>query len=197
MAITLTQAAIDDALPRVRPGLDKYLVLQTRRDSCDVRRDREYRRRFNHFYRVRRGEEWQGKFYSLLERSKTKPASFADILTALHRATGRYEASFASKLLATIDPEMPVIDSIVLRNLNLKLPTGSARRLEQLAVLHRELNARFREFLTTDAGRYLVTRFRAEYPDANITEIKMLDLVLWQTRPPKAKTPRHRKPKSK
>lgn len=40
----------------------------------------------------------------------------------------------------------------------------------------------FDDFLTTDTGRYLVTRFRDEYPDANVTEVKMLDLVLWQTR---------------
>jgi hypothetical protein len=34
---------------------------------------------------------------------------------------------------------------------------------------------------------YLVERFRNEYPDANITEVKVVDLVLWQTRPNKAR----------
>ena len=40
----------------------------------------------------------------------------------------------------------------------------------------------FSEYLVTDAGRYLVTRFNGYYPEATLTEVKMLDLVLWQTR---------------
>ena len=41
----------------------------------------------------------------------------------------------------------------------------------------------FRAFLRTDTGRYLVKRFREEYPHAGISKVKMLDFVLWQARP--------------
>jgi hypothetical protein len=86
--------------------------------------------------------------------------------------------------LATIDPDMPVIDSIVLRNLGLRLPASSSKqRLSRIEELHSSLVICFKEFLTTKIGRHLVRRFRDEYPDANITEIKMLDLVLWRTKP--------------
>jgi hypothetical protein len=105
----------------------------------------------------------------------------------LHRATGRYEASFASKLLATVRPEMPVIDSIVLRNLGLTAPRYNApNRHSRLDRLHETLTLWFRAFLRTDTGRYLVKRFREEYPQARISKVKMLDLVLWQTRPTNA-----------
>ena len=108
---------------------------------------------------------------------------FPEVLATLQRTTGRCEASFASKLVATIDPNMPVIDSIVLRNLALRLPsTGFKGRLAAIQELHRRLETHFTQFLTTSTGRYLVERFREEYPTANITTIKMLDLVLWQTR---------------
>ena len=111
------------------------------------------------------------------------------MLDALHSATDRYEASFASKLLATIDPDMPVIDSIVLRNLAVRLPAyGSDRRRSRIVELHGQLLASLNGFLKTDVGRYLVERFRTAYPDADVTEIKMLDLVLWQTRPKKTST---------
>jgi hypothetical protein len=36
--------------------------------------------------------------------------------------------------------------------------------------------------LRTNTGHYLVKRFREEYPQARISQVKMLDLVLWQTR---------------
>jgi hypothetical protein len=48
--------------------------------------------------------------------------------------------------------------------------------------LHAKLLACFTAYLATADGRYLVTRFRETYFGIDISEIKMLDLVLWQTR---------------
>lgn len=184
MAIELTRAQIEDALPRIGPGLERYVWLQQHRDANDLRRDTVYRKRFNRFYRVRRGADWQDKFYYLLESKKRQAVSFAEVLHALHQATGRYEPSFTSKLVATIRPEMPVIDSVVLRNVNLTLPRHNLRdRTARLERLHEILVSWFNAFLTTETGCYLVKRFREEYPDAQISEVKMLDLLLWQTRP--------------
>jgi hypothetical protein len=79
---------------------------------------------------------------------------------------------------------MPVIDSIVLRNLNLRLPSSkSKQRIARIQQIHSGLVSCFKEFLTKDMGRHLVERFRTEYPTASITAVKILDLVLWQTRP--------------
>jgi hypothetical protein len=186
MTINLTEETIDAALSRLAPYLNAYLWLQTHRDACDVRSDASFRKRFNAFYKVRRGRDWQDKFFELLERRKGRASSFAEVLDALHRATGRYEASFASKLLATIDPHMPVIDSIVLQNLDVRLPAyGSDHRRSRIVELHERLLTSLNGFLGTEAGRHLVKRFRAAYSDAHVTEIKMLDLVLWQSRPKK------------
>ena len=184
MIINLTRTQIEEALPRVARGLDQYLWLQDHRDSGDILTDPLYRRRFNGFYRVRRATEWQDKFYRLLQGKMAQPVTFGQVLRALHRATGRYEASFASKLVATIRPDMPVIDSVVLKNLGLSLPRRDAPdRLARLDQLHETLASSFRTFLRTETGRYLVKRFREEYPDARISKVKMVDLVLWQTRP--------------
>jgi hypothetical protein len=75
--------------------------------------------------------------------------------------------------LATVDPDMPVIDSIVLRNLNVRLPVyGGDYRRDRLVELHAGLLTSLTDFLTTDVGRYLVGRFRALYPNADVTKIK-------------------------
>src|SRR4051812_34614660 len=176
MTINLTEETIDAALSKLAPYLDSYLWLQTHQHACDVRSDASFRKRFNAFYKVRRGRDWQDKFYELLECRKGRVSSFAEVLDALHSATGRYEASFASKLLATIDPYMPVIDWIVVRNLDVRLPAyGSDRRRSRIVELYGRLLASLNGFLKTDVGRYLVKRFRATYPEADVTEIKMLD----------------------
>ena len=38
------------------------------------------------------------------------------------------------------------------------------------------------EFLKSKLGKYLVKEFKEKFPNYNITEIKMVDLVLWQIR---------------
>jgi len=149
-----------------------------------VRLNTTFQRKFNHFYRVRRGATWQGHFYNLLEQKKRQRITFSEILETLHKTTNRYEASFASKLAATIDPTFPVIDSIVLRNLKLKLPPSRAEgRLSLIDELHSDLKRKFEAYLLTDSGKYLLSEFSRTYPNAQITSVKMVDLVLWQTRP--------------
>jgi hypothetical protein len=183
MTINLTAWQIDAALPKVANGLYKYVWIQANRDKGDLQSNSEFRRRFNHFYRIRRTKEWQDKFYQLLESNKGKLVCFSEVFDALHQATGRHEVSFASKLLATIDPNMPVIDSIVLKNLKLRLPAaGSKDRTTRIHELHSTLLSHFKGYLATEDGRYLVKRFRETYAFTDISETKMLDFAHWQTR---------------
>jgi hypothetical protein len=183
MWITLTSSQIESAIPATAIGLAKYVWLQKNLRITDVRADRNFRRRFNGFYRIRRGEDWQRSFFELLEEMKSNPLPFSEILASLFRSTGRYEASFASKLLATIDPKNPVIDRFVLTNLRLRLPlNGCKDRQRRICDIYAAISSILGNFLETASGRYIVQRFRAVHPEADITEMKMLDLILWQTR---------------
>lgn len=182
--LRLDEAAIERALPLVSDGLTKYCRLQTAVTSVDVSQDRDFQTAFNAFYRVRRGAAWRTAFYTILQQEKSAPQSFAGILRALHAATGRIEASFASKLAATVDPDKPVIDSFVLKNIGRRLPPPGAAetRLVGIEELYDSIGRVYAEFLGTDTGRYLVARFGESYPERQVTLVKMLDLVLWQTR---------------
>jgi hypothetical protein len=183
--IRLDEHGIDQALPLVSEGRAKYLAIQELFRESGVPSGRSFQRPFNGFYRVRRGEEWQQAFFAILDQQRTRHDSFRIVLDQLHRATGRIETSFASKLVATVDPASPVIDSIVLKNVGLRLQTSgaSSARMDKAAEVHAALSKMFAEYLSTPAGEYLISQFRKKHPEARITPIKMLDLVLWQTRP--------------
>ena len=181
--IFLTKQQIDTAIPKVKVGLEKYLWLQNEVSRRNVALDREFQQKFNGFYRVRRNQEWQKEFYKLLEVNKNTNTSFINILSKLYKKTNRIEASFVSKLIATINHKMPVIDKIVFANLNLRLPpTTTKNRILIISEHYQTLNKEFLEFLKTENGRYLVKQFTKKYPKAKITKVKMLDLILWQTR---------------
>jgi len=181
--INLTKKQIDCALSRVGVGLKKYLSLQNDLNKIDISTNRDFQKRFNHFYRVRRNADWQSQFYKLFQNYKDKPVTFSEILGAIQKNTGRYEASFASKLVASIHPDKPVIDKFVLENVGLKLSYAPSKNREQkILSTYEKLQEKFERFLNTDNGKYLVDKFKEEFPEDAVTEVKMVDLVLWQTR---------------
>jgi len=88
------------------------------------------------------------------------------------------------RLAASIDPDEPVIDSFVLKNLGLRLSRagGIEARLARIVELHDHIRQTFFGYLDTDMGRCLTRRFEESYPDRHLTQVKMLDLILWQAR---------------
>src|SRR5690606_33727520 len=116
-------------------------------------RDAVFQRRFNGFYRVRRDAEWREEYFRLMEESKAGGVHFTHVLRTLHAATGRYEASFASKLVATLAPTQPVIDRFVLENFDLRLPYPYQKGREmRILQVHAELCAKYGALLASDVG---------------------------------------------
>lgn len=181
--IPLTKDKIDAALPKLAKAVEIYERLQSDLHRMDVSANRQFQKTFNGYYRVRRNAEWQKKFYELLEKYKGSGVDFERVLVELHNATGRMEASFSSKLVGSIDPNQPIIDSVVLKHLDERIPPkGTEEREQVIKNIHQRLVLKFAEFLKTDAGKYLVQQFKMTYKTANLTEVKMLDFVLWVTR---------------
>lgn len=145
----------------------------------------EYSRKFNYFYQVRRNAAWRGKFYPLLFKYReVADVEFAPIFEELFHRTGQVEMSFASKLAATINPDLPVIDRHVLSYINEKPPTptrDARERIANIIELHKNMHQAFSAFLDGPHGRYIAERFEAEYPGANVGKMKMLDFILWQS----------------
>ena len=181
--ISLSQKQIDNAIPKVKIGLEKYLWLQNEINKRNVSLDRDFQKRFNAFYRVRRNKDWQKDFYTIMELNKDKEVSLEDVLINLYKKVGRIEASFASKLVATINTKSPIIDKVVFNNLGLKLPAVNTKDRNLIIIQqYNHLIEEFSVFLKTQNGKYLTEQFIKNYPQAEISEVKMLDLILWQTR---------------
>ena len=183
MKINIIESQIQDALPKIEKGLNQYCWLQKRYNIEDVSKNIIFQTKFNAFYRVRRNELWRSEYYHLFEKSKSSPISFENILNNIYDFSHRIEASFASKLLATIQPDFPILDKFVLENTNLALPkTYEKNRLEKTIIVYDTLVKQFSDFSKTDNAKYLFRAFCTYYPHVKISETKMIDFILWQTR---------------
>ncbi|MEN7972594.1 MAG: hypothetical protein ABFR47_02045 [Verrucomicrobiota bacterium] len=170
-------------LDKIERGLKKYCDIQGMFYSTNVANDQNFQRLFNGFYRVRRNKEWQLHFYELLEQSKHRHLDFESVLRKMHANTGNIEASFCSKLIATRFPDQPVIDKYVLKNMGISLPKyNDADRLKKTTQVYKTLENEYKNLLQTQGVMSKIEALRRHFPWAEISDIKALDFVLWQTR---------------
>ncbi len=165
-------------------GLDKYAdILETAREK-DVSSDAEFQHAFNAFYLVRRNAEWRKSYYRLFELAKKEKYSFADVIGVLYVETGNIEASFSSKMIATIDPDKPIWDQYVLQNLELELKGKNPReKIGNAIEIYRQIEEWYREYLSTEEARMNIAEFDRWLPSFSwIPAIKKIDYLLWSRR---------------
>ena len=165
-------------------GLDKYRVIMDRFNKTNISADVNFQRMFNGFYVVRRNEQWRTIYYDYFENIKDKNIEFADIITYIYDNTGNIEPSFASKMLATINPNKPIWDRFVLQNLNIEL-TGKTQeeRLQNAIKLYADIELWYNDFLKTNKAKECIQCFDEILPDCKwIYDIKKIDCILWSAR---------------
>ena len=158
----------------------KYMELLDLAENID---NPEFQRKFTYFYRLRRDEEWRGKYYALMKDFQGQNnIDFGMIQLRLWQATGNIESSFSSKMLATLDPSKPIWDANVLKMLRLKAPiSGTPEKRMSLAVLIYDKICRWYEgFMKTGIAAEMITRFDRELPEMKeISAVKKIDFILW------------------
>jgi hypothetical protein len=166
---------------KIKDGIRKYTSIMNRLHECDVSQDREFQKSFNHFYRVRqKSTEWYQLYYSYMQKHKSGEIAFEDVLFYLHERTGKYESSFSSKLLATVNPDMPVWDMNVLSQLSLNAPPSYCKdRLKKIVEVYSALQKWYADYLKTQNAQEVITRFDELFSETNLTDLKKIDLALW------------------
>jgi len=171
---------------KVGTGLQKYLSIMKLVKNTNIRTNAEFQKRFNGFYRIRqRPRLFYDLLYEYLEANKNRTVSFEQTLNFFYQKLGRFEPSFSSKIVATINPNYPVWDSAVLRNLNLKIPgynLDKKIRFTKIVKTYDNIMGWYSDFLKTKQAQDMIWLFDNNMGDTNITDIKKIDLILWQTR---------------
>jgi len=165
-------------------GLDRYAEIMTSFRSTDVSTDEAFQKNFNAFYMVRKNAGWRSIYYELFEKAKHESMAYEDILEALYERTGMVEASFASKMIATLDDQCPIIDQYVLKNLGLMIAgTGKEARLRSTIQTYYELCDWYDSYLETQEAGENIDCFNRMLPGyVWISDIKKIDYMIWSFR---------------
>lgn len=169
-------------------ALSKYNTLRENLAKTNVILDKSFQKDFKGFYRVRRNPEWCNVVFEILERVKPQDSpDFEAILREVYDKTGRIEPSFASKIVATVNPDAPVYDSQVIKMLSLSKitrhrPDPQIRFRNALAAYH-QIRDFYDQALPLPAARDLCNAFDVALPEfSQFTPLKKLDILIWQMR---------------
>jgi len=180
----LSLQRMNQALTEIDNGVRKYIELMQWFNKTDVSVDKEFQRTYNGYYKVRqRQPEFYEVYYNFMQDKKGKTISFDETLTFFYNTLGRVEASFSSKLVATINTDKPIWDEFVLQNLNLKRPaTYSVDRVAKTVELYHQIELWYEEFFKTSVAKEIIQSFDQRYPDSGINNVKKIDFLLWKIR---------------
>lgn len=187
---------IDDAieaLREVKTAMQHYASIMNRVWNTDVSTDEDFQREFNHFYRIRRNEEWRKKFYRIFEDTKQKTApDFAEVLEELYAQTGNVEASFSSKMVATLNPNKPIWDSMVLSVLLMKPETKNGKAAVSSVIgCYNDIDRWYYDFKKHPAAKEWIRKFEKAFPEyKDISATKKIDFILWAGGEARIKTKR-------
>lgn len=165
-------------------GLETYNYLKENLYKCDISKDKEYQTKFNAFYRVRRDEKWREIFYTYFEDIKNnKTITFDELVSYMYEKTGNIEASFCSKLLSTINPNMPIWDQYVLANLGLKVEGNTKEeKLKNTVIIYNKILETENSKLKLPEIQQSIKDFKEYFAEYKLSDIKILDYLLWNSR---------------
>lgn len=177
---------------RRRKSIDTYLDVTSNVNPVDT----GFQKLFNKFYGLNaaRGMN-KNNFYNAFNDyyNHNKYVCYRNILKDLKNpiiGTGRTEASFGSKILHTIDGDQPIIDKVVLGNLQndpntskffVGLIKSTSYTIDEAVDLHNALNACYLNYLIPYAKS---VEYFADFDGrfsraAHISEVKKIDFYLW------------------
>ena len=186
--ITILQVTGALSVTVIEQGLEQYISLRDRILQVNVLKDMQFQKDCNHFFRIRqKSKVFYAEYYGFMEKHKNdKALTFESVLNHLYKKAGSVEASFASKLLSMINPDMPVLDTHVLENLDIKIVRHSEpqERIKRSIVAYQEIREWYENHFESGEATKWIKLFDEHYPDFKdrITGVKKIDLILWQIR---------------
>ena len=177
----MNKVAIKSPAKQLVRIVEEELGLYAYRQTLDLTKigTEKYQKNYSHYYRLRRDDKWKAKYFAYMQRQVGNPGiTFAEIIKQISSISYKNEASFASKMLATLNPNYPLLDSNVAKFLGFSY---HAKPIQYCIEIYSELTKNVHSFLQTNDGAKCVEEFDRMFPNfININPVKKIDLYLWK-----------------
>lgn len=149
-----------------------------------------YQQRFRGFWAMNRAQLSSGFYATYFEFLKTrKPPTLESLCRELYDSSARrngtraLQFSFATKLLHTLDPTLPIYDSKVARFFLFEAPSSdrpAPERIGRLTAFHDFLRAEYARVINRRQLATAIDAFRQRFKPQQHTDEKILDWLIWK-----------------
>ena len=160
--------------PQMLRGINEYcFIMEMFEDDLN---DDFFQKKYKNFYgmnRARLSPEFLEKYFEFMFKNKNNnDIEFLEVYEYINTLNNQRNPSFSSKLLHTINNEMPIYDRNVLRNLNIH---------EQNPIEgYKKICEWYNTFKDTDQASQWVEEFDKVFPNIIISKTKKIDFILWR-----------------
>ena len=105
---------------------------------------------------------------------------YEELLDFFHADSRKYQYSYISKLIHTINPDFPIYDSYVKVALGLKeSPDTEQRRKEFWNIIYKKINNIYQIIIEKELLKEVIEDFSIKREITNMNNIKILDFLFW------------------
>jgi len=180
----ISDIEVKTAVKKAEKGLEQYTQIMSLFPNIDVSKDISFQKEFRSLYKFMfLDDNFINDYFSFLQEHKNSSPDFIDTLKYFQEKYDKFFYSYVSKMLATIDSNLPVWDSPVCFMLKLKNPDSelsNKRKIIKAKEIYELLAGWYNYFIPSEEGRKWIMFFDEVYPNSNITLIKKIDLILWK-----------------
>jgi len=180
----ISDIEVKTAIKKAEKGLKQYTQIMALFPKVDASKDISFQKEFRIFYRFMfLNNGFISDYFSFLQEHKNNSPDFIDTLKYFQEKYDKFFYSYVSKMLATIDPNLPVWDSNVCSVFGFKNPNdllSKEKKINKAKAIYRNLTEWYKNFMLSEEGCKWIKFFDEVYPDSNITAIKKIDLILWK-----------------
>jgi len=196
----ISEERIKSALKDREKGIVTYIKLMKTIEKDEL--TPEFKEEFKKFYGMKRckfSDDFYNKYFEYLDKNRKKnnpdykKIKFDEVIDYIWKTetSKRVEASFSSKLLASINNDKPVWDRNVFSWLEMTRTTSikdKDKQIEKTISKYKDLEDEiYNEFFTTDKADKCIRIFDETFSEMfeeksdlkYITSIKKIDLILW------------------
>lgn len=184
-------------------AFDKYsrIIELFHKEKVDVSENAEFQELFNSYFDVRRNDDWREIFYRVFQDNKDEvvtdfdTALFNSVINDLYKEINSFneknkgrkikwkvEPSFVSKMIAVINPAMPILDSQVLENMGFEIKGNGEAKIDSAKGIYAQVCNKYKTFIESERHKSVTELFDTIFVNEGyqeFSETKKIDWFLW------------------
>ena len=169
--------------------IERYFFIKNEYKKKDILNNLKFQKIYKQFYGMNRffTQEFFEEYFTMLSNKETNLRKILKNLYRIPRKKGdnTIQFSFATKLLHTVNNELPIYDLWIGKAFGLKIiGENKEDKINSCLLIYDKLKKYYKKLLSNEKTKKIISDFRESFNcnKKKISDIKILDFIIWANR---------------